>query len=72
MRGLYFGIVALPLVAAALVFRRDRLTAALAWGSLFALLTALGGSLFVRTAMHVWMFSDRVAGPVIAESRWRG
>jgi len=53
MRGLYFGIVAIPLVAAALVFRRDRLTAALAWGSLFALLMALGGSFFVRTAMHV-------------------
>ena len=54
MRGLYFGILALPLAVAAVAFRRDRRTAALGAGSFLALLMALGSSFYVRTAMHVW------------------
>jgi len=52
MRGIYIGAIALPLVAIALLRRRDIWTAAMSTLAVGAFLMACGGDFFGRVALH--------------------
>jgi hypothetical protein len=55
MVGLYFGVVAIPLLVVAIVQERSRIGLALMIAAAVMLLMSLGGSFFVRYALH-WLF----------------
>lgn len=69
MRGLYFGIITLPFALAAVVLRRDRLSAAIAIGAFCSLLMALGASTSLRQALNTYLPILNISRFPAADSR---
>jgi hypothetical protein len=55
MRGVYFGIIALPLAVAAVALRRDRISAALGIGTVGMFIMALGSVTSIRQALNTYV-----------------